>query len=134
MALGLGLWWTRDATMLSWEKRAELAETALSRSESGRSRLRDALAEQRRDDPLVVAEASSSVPRARIDPSEAYNMPVVSVRQNAETTESMLKSSFESMQTTLLTSMAQMMRSGGSVHPAGVHTVTPPMRLSAVQL
>ena len=33
--------------MLSWERRASLAETALQRSEAGRTRLRSALAEQR---------------------------------------------------------------------------------------
>ena len=35
--------------MLSWQRRAELAETALNRSEAGRTRLRSALSEQRRD-------------------------------------------------------------------------------------
>ena len=33
--------------MLSWERRTQLAETALQRSEAGRTRLRTALAEQR---------------------------------------------------------------------------------------
>ena len=33
--------------MLSWERRTQLAETALQRSEAGRTRLRQALAEQR---------------------------------------------------------------------------------------
>ena len=35
--------------MLSWQRRAELAETALERSEAGRTRLRGALAEQQAD-------------------------------------------------------------------------------------
>ena len=44
--------------MLSWQKRAELAETALSRADAGRTRLRSALAEQRQEaeDKLIEQE------------------------------------------------------------------------------